>query len=331
MVKQLPTPSSLVSPTCPPWSSTIRFTSANPKPVPEYWRFKALSIWIKGWKSRGTWSGAMPMPVSVTAIRRKCWELSFPLARVKGVISRVIFPDSGVNLTALLSRLIKTWRMRRLSTKTLGSGLKEFLISNRMSFLSACCLMKVRLDLHRESRSVGVQFSSIWPDSIFATSRMSLINSRRWEALLSTVCKALSWSWLISPKTCSCNPSVIPRIALRGVRSSWLILARNSSLRRVALDSSMLRSLISCCACCLSVSSFCSCSKRLACWMAIANWLAICWVRAISDCCQGRTEVHWWIHSSPHNCSPQSRGITRLAWIWNWARTSIWQGLSPPW
>ena len=62
----------------------------------------------------------------------------------------------------------------------------------------------------------------IWPDSIFSTSRMSLIRRARrslFFAAMSTKVRALSGSSPVTPPAIS--PSA-PRIEVSGVRSSWL-------------------------------------------------------------------------------------------------------------
>jgi hypothetical protein len=43
-----------------------------------------------------------------------------------------------------------------------------------------------------------------------------------------------AWRGVSSPYTPSCNSSAKPTTALSGVRSSWLTLARNSLLARLA-------------------------------------------------------------------------------------------------
>ena len=160
-----------------------------------------------------------------------------------------------MNFTALFSRLIKTWRIRLSSTVISGKSW-GILWMSWMRLVNACCLINAKLDLHKLSILTAAKSRLICPDSIFATSRMSLINAKRWVLLVSTVRNALSCRSLMLPNISSCRASFIPRIELSGVRSSWLILARNSSLRRVARISSWfancnfasadLRSLISC-------------------------------------------------------------------------------------
>ena len=201
--------------------------------------------------------------------------------------------------------------------------------SRWMRFCNACWLTKGKLDSHSLSIDVCEQARFICPAPILATSRMSLIKDNRWLPLLAMVSNGSFCSWLTAPNIFSSIASDIPKMALSGVRNSWLMLARNSSLRRVARASSLLE-MASCwlvsfscdSACCFSVNSFWICSNRLACWMAIASWLAICWTNSISGSCQARGSWHWWIQSSPHRSSPFSNGTTRLARIWKLSKSS---------
>ena len=71
------------------------------------------------------------------------------------------------------------------------------------------------------------------PASIFDKSRMSLINCNNKVLLFSMM---LTYSCFSSSSSVEANMPEKPTIALRGVRISWLILARKADFRR--LDSS---------------------------------------------------------------------------------------------
>jgi hypothetical protein len=79
------------------------------------------------------------------------------------------------------------------------------------------------------------------PDSISARSRISLINSSRYQPAL------MIWSMLRrcvvvgagAPDSSSCAN---PRIAFSGVRSSWLMLERKSDLARLAFSAAAIAS-----------------------------------------------------------------------------------------
>ncbi len=126
----------------------------------------------------------------------------------------------------------------------------------RIFFFSAICLIKARLLLHKVFTETSLNCSSSLPDSILDKSRMSLISSSKCLPLRSIVAIAFVCRSLLEPNTPSKKPSDMPRIAFRGVRSSWLMFAKNSSLRRVARASSALM-LASCSFVCFSCSSAC--------------------------------------------------------------------------
>ena len=67
--KVLPLPGSLSTPTSPPISCASRRVMASPRPVPPYLRVVEASACSKASNSRGSFSGAMPMPVSCTSKR----------------------------------------------------------------------------------------------------------------------------------------------------------------------------------------------------------------------------------------------------------------------
>jgi len=64
----LPWPGTLVTVSVPRMRSTRRRLIANPRPLPPNRREIEPSTWLNSWNSRGSASGGMPMPVSVTAI-----------------------------------------------------------------------------------------------------------------------------------------------------------------------------------------------------------------------------------------------------------------------
>src|SRR6266478_7707518 len=78
----LPFPISLSTPIVPPCSSISRRDSASPSPVPSYLRLADASSWENSWNSLGWSSVAMPIPLSVTAIRISEPPLTGPAATV---------------------------------------------------------------------------------------------------------------------------------------------------------------------------------------------------------------------------------------------------------
>ena len=114
-----PCPASDSTPMRPPIRSMMRLEIASPRPVPPYRRVVEASAWLKAWNRRSCADWAMPMPVSRTSNRSWCWALVSPIRRT--VIA--MLPRS-VNFTALLIRLLSTWRRRTESPRT-GSRTEE--------------------------------------------------------------------------------------------------------------------------------------------------------------------------------------------------------------
>src|SRR5437764_204212 len=100
---RVPTPGSLESSISPPCCSTICFTVGRPRPVPK------LLVLKSGSKIRGSTSGAIPVPVSLTAI----W-MSSPCCRVATDIWRspLARSPSGTDCAALSRRFTITRRSR---------------------------------------------------------------------------------------------------------------------------------------------------------------------------------------------------------------------------
>ena len=74
---------------------------------------------------------------------------------------------------------------------------------------------------------------------------MSLISVSRWRAARKTRSSGSSSSSRSSSRASSCSISVTPMMALSGVRSSWLMLARNCDLCWLAVSSWRLFSWVS--------------------------------------------------------------------------------------
>ena len=93
----------------PPCISTILRAMANPSPSPPSDASHSLLPRRNGWKICSRYSGAMPMPVSLTSI-----SASRTLAEERMVIEPPVF----VYLIAFSSRLFMTWLSLVLSPKT---------------------------------------------------------------------------------------------------------------------------------------------------------------------------------------------------------------------
>ncbi len=106
--KVLPTPGSLSSQIWPPINSTSRRLMVRPSPVPPCLRVVDMSACEKGWNNFAACSRVMPMPVS----RTENLSCTFsPVLSKPGRCRSRISPRS-VNLTALLTKLVRIWPRR---------------------------------------------------------------------------------------------------------------------------------------------------------------------------------------------------------------------------
>src|SRR3954469_18559503 len=96
----------------PPCIATSRCEIARPRPVPPFWRVELLSTCWNSSKMRFWSSGAMPGPVSRTAMSKK------PSAAPAAISTEPL----SVNLIALPTRLSSTWVRRRSSPRPIGSA-----------------------------------------------------------------------------------------------------------------------------------------------------------------------------------------------------------------
>ena len=161
----------------------------------------------------------MPIPVSVTSQRRRTRPAPYSVQYAVSLTSPI-----SVNLMALFSRLVRICRTRDASpmTRRGSDGAGSILSSTR--------------------------FSSAWGSSIWLTSRTSSGSSNgsfsraissasifdRSSTLLMTPSSARPANWILARNwRCSSVSAVCssryprPMTALSGVRSSWLMLARN--------------------------------------------------------------------------------------------------------
>ena len=103
----------------------------------------------------------------------------------------------------------------------------------------SCCFARRRLSVSATApviasrRSVGARESVIRPASTLDRSRIPLISSSRWRPLRRIASRNSRCCPLTGPMPPESRRSENPMMALSGVRSSWLMLARNSLLSRV--------------------------------------------------------------------------------------------------
>jgi hypothetical protein len=90
------------------------------EPGPVWVRAKLLSTWPKGSSAWASWSGDMPMPVSVTEMARAPSRKAAPTDTL---------PPVGVNLTLFDSRLSSACLILRSSARTVATLFATLLCS----------------------------------------------------------------------------------------------------------------------------------------------------------------------------------------------------------
>ena len=168
-------------------------------------------------KRWGRLSAGMPLPSSETDT--ETW-------RSPGTALTRMVDDSGECLAALVSRLPSTWTMRDWSAITQGrlDG-----ISTRRLCLFPLMWKLLLASPVRTARSVGSGTTGRFPVSMRATSRRSAMSAR-----IRSVCsKMIRRNWRTSvgciPENSSSRAETEPLTVAKGVRNSWLTMARNSA------------------------------------------------------------------------------------------------------
>jgi len=139
----------------------------------------------------------------------------------------------SVNFTALETRLTRIWRTLPSSPRMSGGRAPSWVwIASDLAAASGSSEVTTSSISPRGAKSASTRV--ILPASILERSSTSLIKASRLRALRSTRSSALVCLGLTAPSVPLPTSSVKPRIAFIGVRSSWLMLARNSLLRRLA-------------------------------------------------------------------------------------------------
>jgi hypothetical protein len=197
------------------------------------------------WNRRGSALGAIPIPVSCTEKRIMCWT---PGALVFGRRStrRVTVP-LGVNLKALPTRLISTWR-RRVGSPTTKRGRSVVEVDRKAD--------AVRAGLFREQpdhvadgrieREVDVLDGELAGLDLREVEQV--VDDRQQRLGIRLAAQDLFARASRRPPSRSAKPSM-PITPASGVRISWLMLARNSDFWRAA---SSARCLASCRRCSFS-------------------------------------------------------------------------------
>ena len=228
--KVVPRPSVLSKAMRPPiiWASSAEM--ARPRPVPPKRRVAELSTWTNFSNSTACFSAGMPTPVSRTVMTS--WSETWSK-------STVIEPE-WVNFTALETRLPRIWRSRPGSPRQPPFAPGMVRITNSRPFSVAEGAKRSCTGDRAASRSKSSSDRVRRPASILDRSRTSLrmLSSRPpdWR----TTSRRFLCSTGRSPMAMI---SAMVRTPFRGVRISWLILARNCDFIRLA---SLARSRASC-------------------------------------------------------------------------------------
>ena len=108
--------------------------------------------------------------------------------------------------------------------------------------LCACGSIIARHSSMTSASDTGSRDSVTLPDSISARSRISLISSSRYQPALRIWSRSRCWAGVGGgePDAMSCAK---PRIALSGVRNSWLMPERKSDFARLAFSAAAMASL----------------------------------------------------------------------------------------
>ena len=208
---------------------------ASPSPVPPNERATPASACSKALNTRACFDSAMPMPVSRTA---KARTTPVAVAASASETSIAISPD-GVNFIALPTMFTRIWRMRSASATTCSgtSGATRYVSSRPLRCAGSANICAVSATSSRTANGCGL--SSSLPASIFEKSRMSLM---MWSSASAEVL-TISRYWRCSGGCgASSSSSVIPSTPFIGVRISWLMLATNSLLARLAFSAAVLAS-----------------------------------------------------------------------------------------
>ncbi|MDT0631761.1 hypothetical protein RM540_08395 [Rubrivirga sp. F394] len=215
----VPTSCWLSTSTAPPMRATRRSAIERPTPVPSCVRLWPCDACANGSRARATNAASIPMPVSVT--RTQAPSAPPPTSTVT--------PPRSVNRTALSRTAESARRSASLFAAAAGIDGSARTVSERPRSAAAAANAAATSPASRPTSTGAV---SRWPapPSIHARSSMLLSVAERRRAPRSMRSRRSRWS---SP-TSSASTSVPPRMAVSGVRTSWLMFSRSESLARLA-------------------------------------------------------------------------------------------------
>ena len=187
-------------------------------PTPWYLRFEEPSACQKRSKTYGRFFSEMPIPVSDTVSTSSSACLS---ARTSTL------PPEGVNFSALKTKLSRIFsNLSRSASTSPTDGSTNVSRRNRLS--SATCRAALARPLTKSATSTGSRLTSIRPDSSRTRSSKSLINFNRRMPLECMVPRSSLVSRSRLKRCSKLSSGAISKV--RGVRSSWLMLAKNRLL-----------------------------------------------------------------------------------------------------
>ena len=205
---------------------------ARPSTVPPKRLVVEVSAWVNEPKISLSFSLGIPIPVSFTAISR---------LTSSGPIVWLVTPTNtspvSVKLIAFPTRLMMTFRILVVSPRRDWGTSGSTWFTRSIPFTSAekSIICKVSLSMSRSWKGWG--FTSSLPASILEKSRMSLMRKSSESAEDWTT---FWYSCCLLDSSVFRSSSVIPRMPFIGVLISWLMLARNSLLTRLALSAASL-------------------------------------------------------------------------------------------
>ncbi len=198
---------------------------ANPSPVPRTLRVRTELACSNLSKMRSRSASAMASPLFQQV---RTANPGTPAGRCS---SSSMCPErGGQNLMALVSRLLSTC-VRRIGSQTSLTGAAGARASMRIAFsLAAAAYRSTALRTRASSPETSKSMRSLPPANFERSSRSSTIALSRSVDSLAIERKRRCFS-LISPARLASTRSTEPLIAVSGVRSSWLTMLTNSSLR----------------------------------------------------------------------------------------------------
>ena len=221
----LPTPTVLSTPITPPMSCTSSLLITSPMPVPS----SGPCSWpsrLNGSNSCFKWPLEIPGPESRTLMRIRLGLIA--------VHSTATVPPGLLYLMALDNRLRSTCFKRNRSAWTKEGAAKAVQVNSRPRVRPWASTVDWQV-ARTSPRDTGSAERDSRPDSITARSRIWLISSSRYHPAW-RICSMLSfWAGVGGGAAVSISWAN-PRMALSGVRSSWLMLERNSDLAWLALS-----------------------------------------------------------------------------------------------